>query len=181
MKTLYGNIEESLVEKFRAIKLFACDVDGVFSDGQIYMGNQGEELKAFNTKDGYGIKAIQKLGITVAIITGRKSQIVEQRMRSLGVEHIIQGEEDKETAILSLMTDLGLSKAQVASIGDDMPDVGMFKHSSIAIAPQDAHPYVIQQSHYKTSMGGGKGAVREVCDIILQIHDQHTEIQSSSV
>lgn len=180
MDTLYGTMEDSLFEQFKRIKLLVCDVDGVFSDGSIYMGNQGEELKAFNTKDGYGVKAIQALGITVAIITGRKSHIVQQRMTSLGVEHIIQGEEDKATAIAALINQLNLTESQVASVGDDMPDVGMFKHSLIGIAPADAHPYVKNQANYITQVDGGKGAVREICDIMLQAHGCVEGILSSS-
>lgn len=181
MQTLYGEIDSQLFSMFKDIKLLVCDVDGVFSDGQIYMGNAGEELKAFNTKDGYGIKAIQKLGITVAIITGRQSNIVEQRMTALGVEHIIQGEEDKETAIVKIMKHLQINNGQVASMGDDMPDLGMFRHSAIAICPNDGHPHVKKYSQYVTTLGGGKGAVREVCDIILQAHQQESKILSASV
>ena len=180
MQTLYGTIEADLFGDFANIKLLVCDVDGVFSDGLIYMGNHNEELKAFNTKDGFGIKAIQKLGIHVAIITGRKSKIVEQRMSSLNVQHIIQGEEDKERAILALMSKLKVSSQQVASIGDDVPDLGMFKHSCIAIAPRDAHPLVKRNARYVATIDGGKGCVREVCDIILQTHNKLSDISGSS-
>ena len=99
INTPYGPIDKKLFIKLRQIKLLACDVDGVFSDGRIYMGQDGEELKAFHTRDGYGVKALQKIGVHVAVITGRKSNMVEKRMTALGVRHIYQGCEDKQPAL----------------------------------------------------------------------------------
>ena len=157
------------------------DVDGVFSDGQIYLGNNNEELKAFNTKDGYGVKALSKCGITVGIITGRKSTIVEQRMRSLNVKHLLQGREDKSKALAELMCITGYKSHQIASVGDDMPDLEMFSLSSIKIAVHDAHPIVKKESNYITTLGGGKGAVREVCDLFLQATGKLSTIHGASI
>ncbi|MDN4502019.1 3-deoxy-manno-octulosonate-8-phosphatase KdsC [Alteromonadaceae bacterium BrNp21-10] len=166
--TLYGSIQQSVFDQFTGIKLLVCDVDGIFSDGRIYLGNQGEELKAFHTQDGYGIKAIQKIGIAVAVITGRQSNIVQSRMQSLGIAHIIQGEENKGPALASLMQQLQLSPNAVAAMGDDMPDTGMFKHAGLRLTVADGHPQVLKLADYITSKSGGFGAVREVCDLLLQ-------------
>ncbi|MEY8215409.1 MAG: 3-deoxy-D-manno-octulosonate 8-phosphate phosphatase, partial [Colwellia sp.] len=106
--TLYGNVDPDILTKAAKIKLLVCDVDGVFSDGRIYLGNDGEELKAFHTKDGFGIKALGASGVTIAIITGRRSTIVTNRMTALNVEHIIQGQEDKLPALLSLAKTLNI-------------------------------------------------------------------------
>ena len=159
---------DSLVfEKLGSIRLLACDVDGVFSDGRIYMGNAGEELKTFHTKDGYGIQAVLNEGINVAIITGRKSRIVSDRFAALGVKHIIQGETGKKAALTALQKTLGIDVSQTCSIGDDLPDTGMFAISSVGVAPLDAHPAVIEHCDYQTVTAGGFGCVREICDLLL--------------
>jgi 3-deoxy-D-manno-octulosonate 8-phosphate phosphatase (KDO 8-P phosphatase) len=180
--TLYtSDFSASLYAKLKHIKLLVCDVDGVFSDGRIYLGNQGEELKAFHTRDGYGIKSLAQCGLAVAIITGRKSKLVHDRMTALNADHIIQGEEDKLTALTQLMQNLQLTPEQVASMGDDMPDVGMFQSSAIKIAVQDAHPYVRKQANWVTEIKGGFGAVREVTDTFLQVQDKLAGIHGASV
>lgn len=166
--TLYGPLSQNTLKLFSRVKLLACDVDGIFSDGRIYMGQQGEELKAFHTKDGYGVKALQSIGVYVAVITGRRSNIVEQRMSALGVQHIIQGCEDKHTALADLQKELNISAKYTASMGDDIPDLGMFELSGLCFSVVDGHPSVRQQANYTTSTRGGFGAVREVCDLILQ-------------
>jgi len=165
--TLYGDINESVWVKAGTIKLLICDVDGVFSDGRIYLGNQGEELKAFHTKDGFGVKSLINAGIDVAIITGRKSTIVENRMRALGVQHIYQGQEDKFAAYQELMTTLNLKPSQVAYIGDDLVDRPVIEHCGLGIAVNDAHPALLLSCDYKTFTPGGFGAVRESSDLIL--------------
>lgn len=181
VKTLYTDLPEAFFQQLKGIRLLVCDVDGVFSDGRIYLGNQGEELKAFHTRDGYGVKALVNAGIEVAVITGRRSVIVKDRMTSLKVSHIIQGEENKADALAALISSLGLTREQVAAIGDDMPDTGMFNHSAVNIAVQDAHPQVIQQANWITTLPGGFGAVREVCDTLLQANDALQGILGASV
>jgi 3-deoxy-D-manno-octulosonate 8-phosphate phosphatase (KDO 8-P phosphatase) len=163
----YGDISATLVQQLSAIELLICDVDGVFSDGRIYLGNDGEELKAFHTRDGFGIKALLNNNVTVAVITGRRSQLVSQRMQALGVQHIFQGCEDKLSVYQQLAQQLALEHKQIACIGDDIPDVGMMLQAGVGIAVNDAHPYVQQQANYVTSLRGGFGAVREVSDLIL--------------
>jgi 3-deoxy-D-manno-octulosonate 8-phosphate phosphatase (KDO 8-P phosphatase) len=181
VNSLYGEIEQSVMDKFANVTLLVCDVDGVFSDGTILLGNQGEELKAFNTKDGYGIKALAKIGVDVAVITGRQSQIVANRMQALNVKHIMQNREDKQVAIQELMKQYGYSRSQIASVGDDMPDIGMFLESEIGIAVADAHPMVKLKATFSTSLDGGRGAVREICDLILQAKGKLDQIHGASV
>jgi 3-deoxy-D-manno-octulosonate 8-phosphate phosphatase (KDO 8-P phosphatase) len=180
-QTLYQTVSSEFFEKCKHIKLVVFDVDGVFSDGQIYLGNNSEELKAFNTKDGYGVKALRKCGIAVGVITGRKSVIVEQRMRSLNVEHLFQGREDKSSALAELMQRTGYQSHQIASVGDDMPDLEMFTLSIIKIAVQDAHPMVKRQADYITTNTGGRGAVREVCDLFLEANNMLNIIHGASL
>lgn len=179
--TLYTELPDTLFNKLSKLKLLVCDVDGVFSDGRIYLGNQGEELKAFHTRDGYGVKALVSHGVNVAVITGRRSAIVENRMKNLNVAHIIQGEENKSAALLSLLDSLSLSADEVATLGDDMPDIGMYAHAGINIAVADAHPYVIKQANWITTRPGGFGAVREIADTILQAKGVGNDILGASV
>lgn len=168
MNTLYGNVLDNVLNKAKNIKLFICDIDGVFSDGRIYLGNNGEELKAFHTKDGYGIKALGASGVDVAVITGRQSNIVQTRMTALNVKHIVQGEENKLPALKKILATLNLTPDQVAYIGDDMPDYECMAYVGLSIAVNDAHPQILQLAHYTTFTRGGFGAVREVCDLIMQ-------------
>jgi 3-deoxy-D-manno-octulosonate 8-phosphate phosphatase (KDO 8-P phosphatase) len=179
--TPYGSIDKTFIMQLKKIKLLACDVDGVFSDGRIYMGQDGEELKAFHTRDGYGIKALQKIGVQVAVITGRKSNMVERRMTALGVKHIIQGCEDKQPALQALQQTLSVSISETATIGDDMPDLGMYQVSQCNVCVQDGHPVLAAQAHYQTQIKGGFGAVRELCDLILLAHGKLDNIHGASI
>ncbi|PWW13041.1 MULTISPECIES: 3-deoxy-manno-octulosonate-8-phosphatase KdsC [Pseudidiomarina] len=167
ISTWYGDIESLLMDKFAQIKLVIFDVDGVFSDGRIYLGNQGEELKAFHTRDGFGVKALLNAGIKVAVITGRRSALVENRMRALGVSDIYQGQEDKLSAYQQLAEKYQLTDQAIACMGDDIPDLAMLQQCAVAVAPHDAHPFVQQHAVYVTSRRGGFGAVRELSDLIL--------------
>jgi 3-deoxy-D-manno-octulosonate 8-phosphate phosphatase (KDO 8-P phosphatase) len=166
--TLYGMVNESVLVQAKKIKLLVCDVDGVFSDGRIYLGNDGEELTAFHTQDGFGIKALGRSGVDVAVMTGRRSAIVANRMTALNVKHIIQGQEDKLPALLTLAKELALNIDEIAYIGDDMPDLPCIIQVGLGIAVQDAHPLVKLKADYTTFTLGGFGAVREVCDLIMQ-------------
>ncbi len=168
MNTLYGDVAESTLTKAKQIKLLVCDVDGVFSDGRIYLGNDGEELKAFHTKDGFGIKALGASGVEVAIITGRNSAIVANRMKALNVAHIIQGQEDKLPALMQLADKLSIKLEQIAYIGDDVPDLPCIEAVGLGICVSDGHPLVQQGANYITFTRGGFGAVRETCDLIMQ-------------
>jgi len=180
LTTPYGKISLDNYRRAAKIKLLICDVDGVFSDGRIYLGNQGEELKAFHTKDGFGIKAILALGIKVAVITGRQSKIVDNRMTALGIPYIFQGKEDKLTVYQDLLTTLNLSAEEVAYIGDDVVDLPVIEDCGLGIAVNDAHPLVLQGADLITRTKGGFGAVREICDLFLQCHKQLNITQGKS-
>jgi 3-deoxy-D-manno-octulosonate 8-phosphate phosphatase (KDO 8-P phosphatase) len=146
----------------------ALDVDGVLTDGQLYFGNDGEELKAFNTLDGQGIKLLQDAGIAVALITARESALVARRAANLGIRHVYQGRHDKFAALQALITDLALDLAQVAYIGDDLPDLACIRRVGLGISVSNGHASVKQYARLITTARGGQGAVREVCDFLLQ-------------
>ncbi|KFZ38864.1 3-deoxy-D-manno-octulosonate 8-phosphate phosphatase [Shewanella mangrovi] len=165
--TFYGPVDAEVWQKARQIRLLICDVDGVFSDGRIYIGNQGEELKAFHTRDGYGIKALQSSGIHVAVITGRKSQIVERRMTALGVQHIYQGIDNKLEPFNELLNIYQIAPEQVAYIGDDMVDLPVMQQVGLGVCVADGHPQVKKQADMVTTINGGFGAVRELADLLL--------------
>lgn len=167
VETLYGDIAIEVLKRAEKIKLLVCDVDGVFSDGRIYLGNDGEELKAFHTKDGFGVKALGSNGVDVAIITGRNSAIVANRMSALNVKHIVQGQENKLPALILLAEKLNLSPDEIAYIGDDIPDLACILHVGLGISVSDGHPTVLKNADYTTFSRGGFGAVREVCDLIM--------------
>jgi 3-deoxy-D-manno-octulosonate 8-phosphate phosphatase (KDO 8-P phosphatase) len=163
----YQSISDDVVTRARGIKLLICDIDGVFSDGSIYMGNDGEELKTFNTKDGFGVKALMNAGVDVAVITGRSSNIVTKRMNSLGVKYLYQGMENKIQGYRELLNDLALQPEQVAYIGDDFPDIPVMKVAGLAVAVADAHPFAKANAHIVTTLAGGRGAVRELTDLLV--------------
>ncbi|HSG52745.1 MAG TPA: 3-deoxy-manno-octulosonate-8-phosphatase KdsC [Rheinheimera sp.] len=178
--TLYQAVSDDVADKALQIKLLICDVDGVFSDGRIYLGNSGEELKAFHTRDGYGIKALRQAGIEVAIITGRQSEIVAKRMASLTVPYIYQGQENKLAAFDELQRKLQLKPEQIAYIGDDLSDWQVMQYCGLAVAVKDAHPYLVQHADFVTSLPGGYGAVRELCDLLLISHGKFAQFDGSS-
>ena len=159
--------QEQLHERAAAIRLLVLDVDGVLTDGRLYFSAQGEALKAFHVRDGAGIVQLRKLGVMVAIISGRNSPAVDFRMRELGVSYVKQGISDKQAALQELLQEVNLSPQAVACVGDDTPDIPMLKLARLAVAVQDAHPQVRAAAHYITQLPGGQGAVREVCDLII--------------
>uniref|UniRef100_UPI003BA1888A 3-deoxy-manno-octulosonate-8-phosphatase KdsC n=1 Tax=Aeromonas jandaei TaxID=650 RepID=UPI003BA1888A len=173
--TLYGPVTRSQFDKAAQIRLLVCDVDGVLSNGLIYMGNNGEELKTFCTRDGAGMRALLNAGIEIAIITGRNSRIVSDRMKSLGVAHVVQGADKKLPHFEALLAKLGLTPEQAAYMGDDTIDLPVMEACGLGIAVADSHPLVLSRADMVTRLGGGMGAVREVCDLILQAqgHDDY--------
>ncbi|TXH65448.1 MAG: 3-deoxy-manno-octulosonate-8-phosphatase KdsC [Tolumonas sp.] len=179
--TPYGDVKKKILDLAAEVQLLVCDVDGVLSDGLIYMGNDGEELKTFHTHDGFGIKALLNAGIDVAVITGRSSNIVQRRMQALGVQHIYQGQGDKLPAFEDLLDKLGLTAAQTAYVGDDVIDLPVMQNAALGIAVANAHPLVLQKADWTTRTRGGYGAVREVCDLILQARDQLDSAQGTSI
>ncbi|ASU23099.1 3-deoxy-manno-octulosonate-8-phosphatase KdsC [Vibrio qinghaiensis] len=166
--TLYGPVRATILDIAKQIKLLICDVDGVFSDGLVYMGNQGEELKTFHTRDGYGIKSLMNAGIEVAIITGRQSKIVENRMNALGIALIYQGQDDKVKAYQDICRQLNIAPEHTGYIGDDLIDWPVMEKVALKVCVADGHPLLVKRANYVTHIKGGHGAVREVCDLILQ-------------
>ena len=160
-----------LTDKVRRIRLVVFDVDGVFTDGRLYYSDRDEELKSFHTRDGYGVKRLLESGIQVAIISGRESKAVARRMDELGVKHVFQGCKDKVPVLEELMQTTGVGPAAVAFVGDDMPDAEPMARVGLGVAVADAHPKLRKRAVYKTRLPGGHGAVREVCDLILDAQD----------
>ena len=151
-----------------AIRLLIFDVDGVLTDGSLSIGDDGQEYKTFNSRDGHGIKMLQKYGVTIAIITGRTSRVVEHRMENLGITHVYQGKLEKLPAFEELIAQLGISPEETAYVGDDVVDLPVMRRVGLAIAVQDAHELVLKHSHWQTPSAGGRGAARDVCEMLMQ-------------
>lgn len=149
------------------IRLVAFDVDGVFTDGRFYLSDEGIESKAFNTQDGFGIRQLLDAGIEVAVISGRQSGAVERRMSELGIEHVVQGCRDKIGALDEMIAKLGITAAECAFVGDDVPDLPLLREVGVSFAVANAVAAVREQCDYTTQAGGGFGAVREVCEAVL--------------
>ena len=162
------NLQPGVEEKIKKIRLLVLDVDGVMTDGSIWMGRSGE-LKQFNVHDGAGIKYLLRSGINVAIISGRSSQAVTLRAQELGIKECIQGCHKKLPDFLSLMQRLGETRDTVAFMGDDLTDLPLFNHSGLRIAPQDAMQEIKDRADLVTNLAGGDGAVREAAEILLKI------------
>ncbi len=158
---------QDIIEKAREIRLVIFDVDGVLTDGSLFFGDDGQEYKAFHSRDGHGMKMLQKSGVPIGIITGRNSKVVEHRMNNLGITHVYQGKLDKLPAFEELCTTLGVTAEQVAYVGDDVVDLPILRRVGLAVAVQDAHPLVKQHAHWTTEHGGGRGAARDLCELIL--------------
>jgi len=156
-----------LVERAAGVRALVLDVDGVLTDGQLYFDNQGNELKAFCTRDGLGLRALMQQETLVALITGRQSRIVADRARNLGIEHIYQGRDDKLNAFHELLAATGLESRQVCYAGDDWVDIPVLDRVGLAVTVPDADAVVKRHAHWITSQAGGRGAVREICDLIL--------------
>ncbi len=171
-----NQIDNRLKHLAKKIKLLALDVDGVLTDGSVIYGNNGEELKTFNTLDGLGIRLLQQAGIEIAIITGRQSDMVQRRGSELGVTHILQKRNDKLNALEELCALLDISLDQTAYMGDDLPDLPAMKQASIGIAPNNAHADVASIALYRTTAIGGHGAVREACDMLLKARGSYDSI-----
>ena len=158
---------DAVLERARRIRLLVLDVDGVLTDGRLFFTAGGEELKVFHVRDGAGIVAVQKAGVTVAIISGRDSAAVTRRAGELGIRHVRQGAGDKGAVLDQLLAELGIAAAETACVGDDTPDAPMLHRAGLAIAVADTHPALAAAAHWVTSSKGGRGAVREVCDLLL--------------
>jgi 3-deoxy-D-manno-octulosonate 8-phosphate phosphatase (KDO 8-P phosphatase) len=163
---------DEITTRARDIRLAVFDVDGVLTDGRLYMNSAGEEIKAFNTLDGHGLKMLKATGVELAIITGRTSKSVELRARNLGITYLYQGIEDKLSKFTELAKILNIPLSAMAFMGDDVVDLPCLIRAGLAIAPPATPEFVRQHVHYVTKAEGGMGAVREACEFIM--HAQET-------
>lgn len=166
---------QKILSRAKSIRLLLLDVDGVLTDGQLYFGNNGEELKTFNIQDGLGIKLLQKNGVEVGIITGRSSALLTRRAEELGIKLVIQGREDKLAALEEVLRNdkekYSYKMQEIAFLGDDLPDLAVISRVGLGVAVADAHNFVAKHAHWQTSKKGGCGAARELAELILQAKD----------
>ena len=159
---------QDILAKAAQIRLIIFDVDGVLTDGSLFIGDDGEEYKAFHSRDGHGMKMLRATGVEIGIITGRTSNVVRHRMASLGIHYVYQGQLEKLPAFEELIGKLGLEQGQVAYVGDDVVDLPILIRAGLAVAVADAHPLVKRHAHWTTPHGGGRGAARDVCELIME-------------
>jgi 3-deoxy-D-manno-octulosonate 8-phosphate phosphatase (KDO 8-P phosphatase) len=158
---------QDIQKKAANIRLVIFDVDGVLTDGSLYIGDDGQEYKAFHSKDGHGMVMLQQSGVEIAIITGRSSEVVRIRMASLGIQRVYQGKREKLPAYEELKQITGFDDEQIAYVGDDVVDLPVMTRVGLAVAVQDAHALTKQHAHWVTPGNGGRGAAREVCELIM--------------
>ncbi len=151
----------------KSIRLIAFDVDGIMTDGGLYLSDSGEEIKRFNSLDGHGLKMLKASGVELAIITGRRSRCVELRAQNLGIAHLYQGVEDKLATMQALLSKLGLAFDVAAYMGDDVVDLPVMRRSALAVTVPEAPQVVRDHAHYVSQRNGGHGAVREVCELLM--------------
>ncbi len=165
----FAHVPDTVWAAARQIRLVIFDIDGVLTDGSLFFDNQGQEYKAFNSKDGHGMRMLMECGIEAAIITGRQSELVLHRADNLKIprSHIWQGFRDKRPAFQALLAQTQLQPQQIAYIGDDVIDLPVMTQVGLAIAVADAHPFVRQHAHWTTQHQGGRGAAREACELLL--------------
>ncbi len=163
-----AQVSADALERARRLRLVVFDVDGVLTDGRLWYGPRGEELKAFHVLDGYGLQLLAHRGIGAALLSGRSSSAVAQRAAELGLQHVIQGVADKRPAFDGLLAQLGVGADQAGYMGDDLPDLPVLAHCGFACAPRAAHAQVLRLAHYVADAHGGRGAAREVCEYVLR-------------
>ena len=160
-------MDEALLQRARKIRCVVFDIDGVMTDGMLYLGPNGEETKAVSVRDGLGIKQLVDAGIHVAVISGRPSEAMRQRLQHLGVQHIHLDIDQKLPTFEALQQELGITDEQCAMMGDDTPDLPLLRRVGLALTVADAHPHAAAAAHWASRHVGGAGAVREACDLIL--------------
>ena len=170
---------QEIKERAKKIKLMVFDVDGVLTNGQLFFTEDGTELKAFNSLDGHGIKMLHQAGISTAIITGRTSRLVIKRATDLGITHLYQGREDKQQALQELLEETSFTMEEVGYVGDDLPDLGAIRAAGLGIAVENAHWFVKKNADWQTTLPGGSGAAREICDFILDAQNKLTPLLST--
>lgn len=165
--------------KLKQVKILILDVDGVLSDQKIIYNDNGSETKAFNVRDGLGLRLLMKAGIRVCIVTGRGSEALHHRCRNLGISEIYDNVSDKFAIVKNILEKSGCSREQAACMGDDLPDLPMMRYAGVSIAVADAHETIISMADMATSANGGNGAVREVCEAILKARGLWEDIVNS--
>ena len=163
-----SDLANAVLAKASNIRVLLLDVDGVLTDGGLYFGVEGEGFKRFNTLDGHGLKMLQRAGITPAVVTGRGSAALRSRLDALGIVHARYDIDDKAPAAESILAELGVGWSQAAAMGDDWLDLPMMRRAALSLAPANAHHEVRSRADLVTRLDGGAGAVREVCDLLLQ-------------
>ena len=156
-----------ILQRARGIRLIGFDVDGTLTDGRLLYGTDGHETKSFHVQDGLGLVLLRHAGITTALVTARNSTIVEQRGRELQIPHVHTGERGKLACMQKIASGMGIGMEAVAFMGDDLPDLATLRSVGLAIAPADAHPWILAEAHWITHRNGGAGAAREACDLLL--------------
>ncbi len=158
---------DELLRRAAGVRLAVFDCDGVFTDGRLYIGDDGAEYKAFHVHDGHGVRRLLAAGVEVAVISGRESAAVRRRMTDLGIKHVFERVADKVAVLQELQNSLGIDNAGTACIGDDLPDRAMMALAGLAVAVANGAPELTEVAHWRTEARGGEGAVREVCDLLL--------------
>ena len=174
------NFPPELLLKAQGMRVVFLDVDGVLTDGGLYFTESGETIKRFHTLDGHGLKLLQRAGITPVVISGRDSKPLRLRLAALGIEHAHYGTEDKFPAAEQTLEQLGLDWSQAAAMGDDWPDLPVMRRCALACAPLNAHEEVKAIADYVTGVGGGAGAVRELCDLLLVASGKYAALLEES-
>ena len=159
---------KDILARAAKIKLVVFDVDGVLTDGGLFMDKDGHEYKMFHSRDGHGMKMLLNTGVEIAIITGRNSTVVEHRMTGLGIKYVYQGQLDKRVAFNRLLQELSLAADEVAYVGDDVVDLPVMRKVGLAVAVQDAHELTKKHAHWQTPNCGGRGAARDLCELIME-------------
>jgi 3-deoxy-D-manno-octulosonate 8-phosphate phosphatase (KDO 8-P phosphatase) len=164
---LHEQISDDVLARAKKIKLVLFDVDGVLTDGRLYLDNRGEEYKAFNSRDGHGLKMLMRNGVEVGIITGRNSEIVAHRTKELGIHHVRQGAADKLPVYEEMVREMKLGHEQVCFVGDDVVDLPIMLRVGLAVCPRDGHFLVQRHSHWVSRNDGGRGCARDVCELLM--------------
>lgn len=163
---------QEILRRAAGIRLAVFDVDGVLTDGNLILGADGDEFKVFHVRDGQGLVMLRECGIQAAVISARESRAVSDRMQALGIEYVFLGRDDKHAALAELVARLRLRPDQAAYVGDDVLDLPAMAAAGLAITVADAHPLVRKRAHWVTQSPGGRGAVREVCELLLRAQDR---------
>jgi 3-deoxy-D-manno-octulosonate 8-phosphate phosphatase (KDO 8-P phosphatase) len=177
----FQDYPDDIRRRAQAIRLLVLDVDGVLTDGRLYFGPQGETLKVFHVRDGHGLKMAQLAGIEVAFLSGRRSDAAYHRARELGISRFFEGLRDKLKVMQELEAGLKIAATQVAVVADDLVDLPIMARAGLAVAVADAAPEVAAAAHWVTRSPGGRGAVREVCDLLLKAQGKWPEAVSQQM